>query len=70
MHGSINNKSFTITNIGVANIEKVETISIKYMTCLKLKYPPKIFSSLFTSNGTLNTLIILPPNRLVGYLYC
>ena len=63
-YGSIKNIQISAINIilkdilrGVANIDREEADNIKYITCLKLKYPPNIFSSRFISNGTLNILI-------------
>lgn len=46
---------------GVASIDKLDVDNIKYVTCLKLRYPPNIFSSLLISKGTLKTLINSPP---------
>ena len=57
---------FNTTGSGVASKVKLDTLNIKYITWRKLKYPPKIFSSRFISNGILNTLIgsTYPPNKL------
>ena len=39
------NKILKLINKGVAKIDKLDADNIKYVTCLKLKYPPNIFSS-------------------------
>ena len=44
---------FIASIIGIANIEKLTADKTKYNTCLKLRYPPNIFSSRFISYGTL-----------------
>lgn len=54
---SLGNNIFNTNGRGVASNPKLDAVSIKYVTCLKLKYPPNIFSSLLISKGTLKTLI-------------
>lgn len=63
------NNTFIMAIHEVAKIAKLPAVNIKYITCLKLKYPPNIFSSRLMSNGTLYTLIYRPPLSFqVSYL--
>lgn len=51
--------------------DREEAASIKYTTCLKLKYPPNIFSSLLVLNGILKTRITyLPYSKLPRIIRC
>ena len=62
-----------LTGIGIckARTDREEAAIIKYTTCLKLKYPPNIFSSLFVLNGILKTRITyLPYSKLPRIIRC